>query len=100
MYTFLLLINILSAVSLVGLILLQRSEGGLGAAFGGGNAMGGATVRRNPLVRPTTLLALVFFGTCLGLAYVGAGQGAGTSVVLEALPEVISEMPETTPKAE
>jgi preprotein translocase subunit SecG len=68
MSTVLLLIHVMVAIALVGVILLQRSEGG---ALGmGGGGMGGLFSPRgaaDTLTRTTAILAALFFLTCVGL---------------------------------
>ncbi len=70
MITVLLVIHLLICIAMVGLILLQKSEGGA-LGIGGGNAMGGLVSSRgagNLLTRGTTLLAAAFFATSMILA--------------------------------
>ncbi|MBI1185937.1 MAG: preprotein translocase subunit SecG [Alphaproteobacteria bacterium] len=63
-----LVIHFLIAAFLIGLVLLQRSEGGaLGMGGGGGNAMMSGRGAANALVRMTTVLGALFFATSLGL---------------------------------
>lgn len=67
MTTILLLLHLLIAVSLVGIVLLQRSEGGgLGIGGGGSSFMTGRGTA-NMLTRVTAALAAAFFVTSLGL---------------------------------
>ena len=70
MTTVLLVIQILIAVALVGVVLIQRSEGG-GLGIGGGTAGGFMTTRgtANLLTRTTAALAALFMLTSLGLAW-------------------------------
>ncbi|MGB0682837.1 MAG: preprotein translocase subunit SecG [Magnetovibrionaceae bacterium] len=73
MTTVLLVIHILLALGLVGVVLLQKSEGGaLGMGGGsGGGGMGGFMTGRataNLLTRATAGLATAFFVTSLALA--------------------------------
>lgn len=67
-----LVIDILSAVGLVGLILLQQGKGAdIGAAFGSGasQTLFGSRGTSNFLTRMTAILAIVFFVSNLGLAW-------------------------------
>jgi preprotein translocase subunit SecG len=67
MTTVLLLLHLLIAVSLVGVVLLQRSEGGgLGIGGGGSSFMSGRGTA-NLLTRATAGLAAAFFLTSIGL---------------------------------
>lgn len=74
------LVNALVAVGLIILILLQRADTGAGAAFGGGSG-GAQPVIRNPLAKPTALLAGVFLFTSLLIAYTQQGATSHASVV-------------------
>ena len=85
--TILLAVQILSALGMIGLILLQHGKGeDMGAAFGGGSSgsLFGASGSANFLSRTTAVLATVFFVCTLALAYFGnLRQPAGSSSVLE-----------------
>lgn len=90
--TILLAVQLLSAIAMIGLILVQHGKGAdAGAAFGGGGAgsatLFGATGGANFLSRTTAVLASVFLVCTLGLAYFGNAQPAASSgSVLESLP--------------
>ena len=69
MQTILIVIELLVAVALICFVLLQRSEGGA-LGMGGGSNMGGLFSPRgaaDTLTRTTAVLAVLFFGICLGL---------------------------------
>jgi len=73
--TILVVVQVLVAVALCGLILLQHGKGAdMGAAFGSGSSgsLFGAAGSANFLSRSTSILAAVFFLTSLGLTYLGA----------------------------
>jgi preprotein translocase subunit SecG len=85
----LLLIQVLSALGMIGLILVQHGKGAdMGAAFGSGTSgsLFGATGGANFLSRTTSVLAAVFFVTTLALAYFGNLRPASSGSVLEAVP--------------
>ena len=91
----LLLVQILSALGMIGLILVQHGKGAdMGAAFGSGNSgsLFGATGGANFLSRTTSVLAAVFFICTLFLAYFGNLRPTSTGSVLER-----TSMPVTTP---
>jgi len=68
MINVILVIHLLLAVALVGVILLQRSEGGaLGMGGGGGGLMSGRAAG-NLLTRATAIIAGLFIATSLTLA--------------------------------
>ncbi|MEM6649946.1 MAG: preprotein translocase subunit SecG [Pseudomonadota bacterium] len=67
-------IHTLIVIALVGVVLLQRSEGGALGMGGGGGAGGGLMSARgaaNALTRTTTILAALFFTTSMTLALIG-----------------------------
>ena len=81
MSTVLLLIHLMIAIALVGIILLQRSEGGaLGIGGGGGGFMTGRSAG-NALTKSTAILATCFFITSLLLTIL-AGRPGGTPSIL------------------
>jgi preprotein translocase subunit SecG len=65
-------IQIVLAVLLVGAILLQQSEGGLGGAFGGSDDVGGGHTRRGleKTLFNITIIIAIFFVTSTILALV------------------------------
>lgn len=74
------LVNIFSAIAVIFLVLMQHGKGAdAGAAFGTGSAQGvfGASGSANFLSRSTAIAAVVFFCTCLALAYVHANKNTG-----------------------
>ena len=84
MYTILVVIQVLVAVGLIGLVLLQQGKGAdAGAAFGSGasGTVFGARGSANFLSRTTAWLAAAFFVVSLMLGYVLHGRVASTSVV-------------------
>jgi len=83
----LLVLHIMIAVSLVGVILLQKSEGGA-LGMGGGGMSGFMTGRStaNLLTRTTAILAAAFFATSLALAYFANGSGAPRSITEQPMP--------------
>ncbi|WP_028079162.1 preprotein translocase subunit SecG [Solimonas soli] len=77
MYTILVVVQVLVAVALVGLILIQHGKGAdAGAAFGSGasGTVFGSRGSANFLSRSTAYLATVFFAVSLALAYLVHGQ--------------------------
>jgi preprotein translocase subunit SecG len=73
-----LIVQILSAVVMIGLVLIQHGKGAdMGASFGGGasGSLFGATGSANFLSRSTAVCAGVFFICTLALAFVSGGGG-------------------------
>ncbi len=83
--TIVLAVQMLSAIAMVGLVLVQHGKGAdMGAAFGSGGSgsLFGASGSANFLSRTTGVLAAVFFACTLLLAYFGNAQPrTGTSVL-------------------
>ncbi|MFV0680601.1 preprotein translocase subunit SecG [Ottowia sp.] len=91
-----LVLQIVSALAMVGLILVQHGKGAdMGAAFGSGSSgsLFGASGSANFLSRTTAVLATVFLAATLALAYFGfsvrTGSTTGSSSVLDA-PAVVA----------
>lgn len=69
--------HILITLAMVGVILIQRSEGG-GLGIGGGGVMSGRGTA-NILTRATTILAALFMVTSLALTLIATGGGRARS---------------------
>ena len=83
MQTVIIVIHLLIVLALIGVVLLQRSEGGgLGLGGGGGGVSGFMTGRgqANALTRATAILAGCFFLTSLVLGIMAHRGRAPTSV--------------------
>ena len=73
-------VQIIAAVAMIGLVLVQHGKGAdMGASFGSGasGSLFGASGSANFLSRSTSVCAALFFACTLGLAYVGT-NGTGT----------------------
>jgi preprotein translocase subunit SecG len=97
--TIILTVQMLSALAMIGLILVQHGKGAdMGAAFGSGGSgsLFGASGSANFLSRTTAVLATVFFVCTLALAYFGNLHPASSGSVLEGAavaPSVSVEAP-------
>jgi preprotein translocase subunit SecG len=110
MHTILVVVQVLAAVALIGLVLLQHGKGAdAGAAFGSGasGTVFGARGSANFLSRATAVCATVFFLASLSLAYVVQGRKAPDSIVETVAPAatdapaaVPQEQPATPPEPE
>src|SRR5918998_4085037 len=83
MTTVLLVLHFFVALALIGVVLLQRSEGG-GLGIGSSQGMGAFMTGRgtaNLLTRATAVLALAFFVLSLSLAYLSRGTGQPRSIL-------------------
>ena len=88
-------IHLLLALSMIGVVLMQRSEGG-GLGMGGGGGMTGRAAA-TALGKLTWLLAIAFIATSLTLTIIAAQKSAGSSV----LDRVADQpAPETTQQPE
>ena len=82
-----LIVQILSAVAMIGLVLIQHGKGAdMGASFGSGasGSLFGATGSANFLSRSTAVCAAVFFVCTLALSFMSAGgrvQAGGNTVL-------------------
>jgi preprotein translocase subunit SecG len=84
----LVVLQMLSAIAMIGLVLVQHGKGAdMGASFGSGasGSLFGATGSANFLSRSTAVCASVFFVATLGLAFLSGGtnQVAPDSSVLD-----------------
>jgi len=84
MQTVLIVIHLMIVVSLVGVVLLQRSEGG-GLGIGGGSGFMSARGAANALTRTTAILAAAFFVTSLLLSII-ARYGEKPIDILDRVP--------------
>lgn len=114
MLTLILVVQMLSALAMIGLILIQQGKGAdMGAAFGSGGSgsLFGATGGANFLSRTTAVLAAVFFVCTLMLAYFSnlrpaASSGSvleGVSVTAPVAPvdnSTAAQIPGNTPAAQ
>lgn len=79
-------VQMLAALVMIGLILIQHGKGAdMGAAFGSGSSgsLFGASGSANFLSRTTAVLAAVFFVSTLALAYFGNARPVSSGSVLE-----------------
>jgi len=83
MITVVLVIHILIAVAMVGVVLMQKSEGGALGIGGGGGGGGFMSIRgtANLLTRTTGFLAAAFFATSIILALMAGTHRKPSSIV-------------------
>ena len=90
-----LIVHLLLALALIGVVLVQRSEGGgLGIGGGGGGAMTGRAAA-TPLGKVTWLLAIAFICTSMTLTIFAAANSENASVVdrIQDVPRSQQEAP-------
>lgn len=111
MQTVLLVIYLMVVVALIGVVLIQRSEGG-GLGVGGGSGFMSARGTANALTRTTAILATLFFVISLALGILARYEAKPTDIldriptgngttqggsVLDQLPGAAPAVPATTP---
>ena len=95
---------LITTVSIVVLVLLQQGKGAdMGAAFGGGGSsqsLFGSRGSATFLSRVTAILALIFFATALGLAYLHTqiGQSSISVISQEEIPSGGRDVPAGAPE--
>jgi preprotein translocase subunit SecG len=104
METLILVIHVLTALALVGLVLLQHGKGAdVGAAFGSGasGSVFGSAGSANFLSRTTAILAVIFFVTSLGLTYFSSRKTESKGVVTQPVQEksLPAQIPSGAPAA-
>lgn len=90
MQTILIVVQVISALSIIALVLLQHGKGAdMGAAFGSGasGSLFGASGSSNFLSKSTGIAAVIFFSATMALAFVGSQPVAGAGGVMDRLPE-------------
>lgn len=83
--TILLIVQVLLAISMIALILIQRGRGAdTGAAFGSGasTTVFGARGSASFLTRTTAILAILFFTNCFALSYLAGKTTRGKESVM------------------
>jgi preprotein translocase subunit SecG len=88
-----LIVHLILALCLIGVVLLQRSEGGgLGIGGGGGGGLVSARGAATALGKVTWAFAIAFICTSITLTIIAAQNAAGSSV----LDRIGSDTPETS----
>jgi preprotein translocase subunit SecG len=89
-FTLILVIDVIVALCIIGLVLLQHGKGAdVGAAFGSGasGSLFGASGSANFLSRTTAILAVVFFLTTFILAYIVTHKPRTAGGVMDTVKE-------------
>lgn len=102
LYGVLIFIHVMVCLGLIGIVLIQAGRGGgLSQSFSGAESMFG-TKTNALLTRATTVCAIIFFITCLSLAFV-AKQRSKSLIEGRKIPSLpqnsTTKSPEDTPKA-
>ncbi len=80
MQTVLIVIHLMIVLALVGVVLIQRSEGG-GLGVGGGSGFMSARGTANALTRTTAILATLFFVTSMTLGILSRYESRPTDIL-------------------
>jgi preprotein translocase subunit SecG len=86
-------LQVLSAVVMIGLVLIQHGKGAdMGASFGSGasGSLFGATGSANFLSRSTAICATLFFATTLGMSVLSTGRGSAHAAEVNRLDSAVS----------
>jgi preprotein translocase subunit SecG len=89
-FTFILIVDVIVALCIIGLVLLQHGKGAdMGAAFGSGSSgsLFGASGSANFLSRTTAVLAAIFFVTTFVLAYFVTHRPRSSGGVMDTVKE-------------
>ena len=87
MITVILVVHLMLAMALIGVVLLQKSEGGaLGMGGGGMSGFMSGRTTANLLTRTTAILAACFFATSITLAVLAAQVRAPHSLIEQGAP--------------
>lgn len=87
-FSLVVVIQVISALAIIGLVLVQHGKGAdMGAAFGSGasGSLFGATGSSSFLSKATAVAAILFFGATLALAYLGNKHTVSTGSVMDSL---------------
>jgi len=101
MSTILVIIHVIVCIALIMIVLFQSGKGAdMGAAFGGGssNTLFGSTGASTFLGKATTVAAVIFMLTSLGLAYMSTHR-TGKVSVMEDVQAPITQPAEQTESA-
>ena len=99
MYTVLVVVQVLAAMGVIGLVLIQHGKGAdAGAAFGSGasGTVFGARGSANFLTRATAICATIFFVVSLSLAYLVQARRAPDTII-DSVQKQAAPAPAVTP---
>jgi len=110
MQSILLLVNVVVAVLLVITVLLQRAESSLGAGFGGSTNPDAGQTAQKPLIKATSVLALIFLFNLLLMGWLSSREDENRSVIerieapeatlIPSIPAPLEDVPTTEPLAQ
>jgi preprotein translocase subunit SecG len=95
------IVNLISALSVIVLVLMQHGKGAdMGAAFGGGSSgsLFGASGSANFLSRTTAIVAVIFFSTSMSLVYLSGGSRGELGVMAGKVEQAAPQIPGSVAK--
>jgi len=96
LFNLVIVVQVLSAIAIIGLVLLQHGKGAdMGAAFGSGasGSLFGASGSSNFLSKSTALAAAIFFGATLGLSVLASKGNVSSSGAASVMDSVKAPAP-------
>jgi preprotein translocase subunit SecG len=107
LFNLVIVVQVVSAIAIIGLVLLQHGKGAdMGAAFGSGasGSLFGATGSSNFMSKSTGVAAAIFFSATLALSYITTHQtnnvsGGVMEKAVPAAPAAPTAAPATAPAA-
>ena len=96
LFNLVVVVQVLSALAIIGLVLLQHGKGAdMGAAFGSGasGSLFGATGSSNFMSKSTAIAAAIFFGATLALSYISTQHGPANAVSGGVMDKVVAPAP-------
>jgi preprotein translocase subunit SecG len=107
LFNLVIVVQVVSAIAIIGLVLLQHGKGAdMGAAFGSGasGSLFGATGSSNFMSKSTGVAAAIFFSATLALSYITTHQtnnvsGGVMEKAVPAAPAATPAAPATAPAA-
>lgn len=107
LFNLVIVVQVVSAIAIIGLVLLQHGKGAdMGAAFGSGasGSLFGATGSSNFMSKSTGVAAAIFFSATLALSYITTHQtnnvsGGVMEKAIPAAPAAPAAAPATAPAA-
>ena len=100
-FNLIVVVQVLSALAIIGLVLVQHGKGAdMGAAFGSGasGSLFGASGSSNFLSKSTAVAAAIFFASTLALAYFGTNRPHASNVgggVMDRITVPVNKAPAT-----
>ncbi|MQA19436.1 preprotein translocase subunit SecG [Rugamonas rivuli] len=101
LFNLVIVVQVVSAIAIIGLVLLQHGKGAdMGAAFGSGasGSLFGATGSSNFMSKSTGVAAAIFFSATLALSYISTQHSSGVvsgGVMDKAVPAAPAPVPAT-----